>query len=106
HALCRDRVGAHGRGPWRVRPADGGANPPRAAPTRQCPRRSGNQSRFVTDAPPSGHALDASPRPKPAPRGPRTRYIVARPLCIAAIAYLVFVGLGSNIVYFRTPTEA
>jgi cytochrome c-type biogenesis protein CcmE len=31
---------------------------------------------------------------------------VAGGICLAAVAYLVFVGLSSNIVYFRTVSEA
>jgi len=61
----------------------------------------------MTTAPPPGHALDPAPSAPPTrPRGPRLRYIVAGLLCVGAIVYLVVFGLGSNIVYFRTPTEA
>jgi len=60
----------------------------------------------VTEIPPSGHALETPAHAAPSPRGPRARYIVAGLVCVAAIVYLVVVGLGSNIVYFRTPTEA
>lgn len=53
----------------------------------------------VTDPPPTSATIPAR-RPK------RLRYLVAGGLCAAAIGYLVLGGLGSNIVYFRTVSEA
>ena len=44
-------------------------------------------------------------RPAP-PRPRRLRYLVAGGICLAAVAYLLFVGLSRNIVYFRTVSEA
>jgi cytochrome c-type biogenesis protein CcmE len=47
------------------------------------------------------------PPARPAPPPPRRlRYLVAGGICLAAVAYLVFVGLSKNIVYFRTVSEA
>jgi cytochrome c-type biogenesis protein CcmE len=47
------------------------------------------------------------PPARPAPRRPRRlRYLVAGGICLAAVGYLVFVGLSNNIVYFRTVSEA
>ena len=57
----------------------------------------------VKSPPPSG----PSEAPASAPLRPRRmRYVVAAAICLAAILYLVFVGLSSNIVYFRTVSEA
>ncbi len=42
----------------------------------------------------------------PARRAPRLRYYVAGGLCAAAVLFLIFGGLGENIVYFRTVSEA
>ena len=44
------------------------------------------------------------PRPKPKPK--RLRYIVAAALCVGAAVFLLVGGLSSNIVYFRTVSEA
>jgi cytochrome c-type biogenesis protein CcmE len=47
------------------------------------------------------------PTPPPPVRKPhRVRYWVAGGLCLAAVAYLIIGGLGSNIVYFKTVSEA
>ncbi len=49
----------------------------------------------------------ASEGPAPTPLRPRRlRYVVAAAICLAAVLYLVFVGLSCNIVYFRTVSEA
>jgi cytochrome c-type biogenesis protein CcmE len=47
------------------------------------------------------------PAPPPPVRKPRrARYWVAGGLCLVAVAYLIIGGLGSNIVYFKTVSEA
>jgi cytochrome c-type biogenesis protein CcmE len=46
--------------------------------------------------------VTAPPRTKPR----RLRYWVAGGLCLAAVAYLIVGGLGRNIVYFKTVSEA
>jgi cytochrome c-type biogenesis protein CcmE len=62
----------------------------------------------MTDVPPTppapGHGLE-EPARAPRPPGPRLRYWVAGLLCAGAVVYLVFFGLGSNIVYFRSVSE-
>lgn len=45
-------------------------------------------------------------RPLPARRRPRLRYYVTGGLCAAAVIFLIVGGLGENIVYFRTVSEA
>jgi cytochrome c-type biogenesis protein CcmE len=52
----------------------------------------------LTEQPP------VQPRPKAAPK--RLRYLVAGGLCVGAVVFLLVGGLSSNIVYFRTTSEA
>ena len=39
-------------------------------------------------------------------RRPKTRYVVAAVLCAVAIGWIVWNGLGQNLVYLRTVSEA
>ena len=56
----------------------------------------------VTDGLDAGPEFDAPRRVKQ----PKLRYWVAGGLCLAAVLFLVVGGLGENIVYFRTVSEA
>jgi cytochrome c-type biogenesis protein CcmE len=44
--------------------------------------------------------------PVPARRRPRGRYVVVAVLCAAAIGWILYQGLGQNLVYLRTVSEA
>jgi len=44
--------------------------------------------------------------PRPGPKPKRVRYLVAGGLCAGAVVFLLVGGLSSNIVYFRTTSEA
>lgn len=45
-------------------------------------------------------------KPLPTRKAPKARYWVAGGLCAAAVVFLIVGGLGENIVYFRTVSEA
>jgi cytochrome c-type biogenesis protein CcmE len=49
---------------------------------------------------------EAPVQARPSPKPKRLRYIVAGGLCVGAVVFLLVGGLSSNIVYFRTTSEA